>query len=62
MTLVRELNDDDERYFNYFRMSKDRFSKLLRIVGPKSTHASTHSYPMIPQMCMLDVSIKYASL
>ena len=32
--LIQELKDDDEKYFNYFRMSKASYYELLHRLGP----------------------------
>ena len=37
MCLVKELYYDEERHFNYFRMTRHRFEDLLRKVGPSIT-------------------------
>ena len=48
LTLVRELNLDDEQHVNYFRMTRSRFNDLLRRVGPLITHPRTHRHPLEP--------------
>lgn len=41
---MREI--DDERHFQYFRMSVTTFDDLLRRVAPKIRHAASHSAPV----------------
>ncbi|XP_035994917.1 uncharacterized protein LOC118563700 [Fundulus heteroclitus] len=41
---MREM--DDERYFQYFRMSAPTFDRLLRRISPRIQHAASHSAPI----------------
>uniref|UniRef100_A0A667WTX2 DDE Tnp4 domain-containing protein n=1 Tax=Myripristis murdjan TaxID=586833 RepID=A0A667WTX2_9TELE len=41
---MREM--DDERHFQYFRMSAPTFDKLLHRIAPRIRHAASHSAPI----------------
>ena len=44
--LIPDLISDEDMFFNYFWMSKSRFSDLLRRVGPSIQHKPTHRQPI----------------
>ena len=44
--LIPDLLSDESMFFNYFRMSKQRFNDLLRRVGPAIQRKSTHRLPI----------------
>ena len=39
--LIQELKDDDEKYFNYFRMSKSSYNELLHRLAPALQRQNT---------------------
>lgn len=39
---------DEETHFKYFRMNREKFDELLKIVGPSITHSRNHAMPRSP--------------
>ena len=49
---------DEETHFNYFRMSRRKFDRLLHLIGPEITHGSNHALPIDP-MKRLGMTIRF---
>lgn len=57
--LVEEMRlYDNETHFKYFRMSREKFDKLLHIVGPHITHQRNHRLPIVP-LQRLAITLRY---
>ncbi len=47
--LVEEMRlFDEETHFNYFRMSRRKFDRLLHLIGPEITRGNNHTLPIDP--------------
>ncbi|XP_067652981.1 uncharacterized protein [Haliotis asinina] len=57
--LVKELELDAGRFFQYFRMSKDQFEELLALIGHNITRRACSLQRMIPAKERLAVTLRY---
>ena len=60
--LIPELRDDDERHFQYFRMKKRQFDRLLAIVRPYITFQDTKCRKCIKPAQRLAICLRYVVL
>lgn len=47
--LLRMRLLDEEKHFEYLRMTKEPFDELLRLVELELWHAPTHEFPSLPR-------------
>ena len=57
--LVKELELDEERFYQYFRMSKDQFKLILDLVEPHITKTDTQLRDSITPRERLAICIRY---
>lgn len=58
-TLFRKLEEDETKFFNYFRMKKETFQLLLTAIYDKITHEDTDMRKSISPAERLAVTLRY---
>ncbi|CAH1993163.1 unnamed protein product [Acanthoscelides obtectus] len=58
-TLLEKLREDEEKFSNFFRMSRESFDKLLRILRNHLTHEDTNMKNCISPAERLAVTVRY---
>jgi hypothetical protein len=46
--LVKDMENDQKYFYDYFRMSKESFQKVLTNIWPRIDHKKTHRVPISP--------------
>ena len=59
--IMSDLRADDDKFFDYFRMTQESFNELLAIIGPHIRKDSTHLRKSIPAEERLAMTLRYVN-
>ncbi|XP_063586006.1 uncharacterized protein LOC134763464 [Penaeus indicus] len=57
--IMSDLRADDDKFFDYFRMTQESFNELLAIIGPHIRKDSTHLRKSIPAEERLAMTLRF---
>ncbi|XP_064108616.1 uncharacterized protein LOC135216990 [Macrobrachium nipponense] len=57
--IMSDLRADDDKFFDYFRMTQESFNELLAIIGPHIRKDSTHLRKSIPAEERLAITLRF---